>query len=231
MAIDEQSPENPDDYNERLRNMEEEKKAAEEKPLDEKDIASSEDRSVTDGYDDDLLLKKQDGEESERPKDIKSIKKAKKEREKQIQLAVKENKKKREELAGGKYGIVAFAKKVMDKLAAFKMHSVRASGDQAGVFDNQKGVDGKRRVEHDFDFGAETVVEKFTTTVNGVKVSGTVTRKFDDGPGGEIQQVGDQKISISKASVDGHSVSPEKLGNISHDAIMNAVDRSGGYER
>ncbi len=90
--------------------------------------------------------------------DLKSIKKEKDEREKEAEIAEKEKKKNREEVEIGteKGGIFALVRRAIEQLLAFKMHSVRAVGDQAGIFDNPsvnpKGrhVDHKRGVEHDF---------------------------------------------------------------------------------
>lgn len=219
---------NDEDNNHLYRDLEKERK--------EQQQAIEEQAAVEFDIEDDLPIKKDKSEleldEALKKGDIKAIKKAKKERQKQIKLAVKENKKKRAEVGEAKYGVRAFFKKIVNKIAAYKMHALRAPGDQAGVFDNKKdGNSGKRYVEHDFDFGAETVREKFTTTINGVKVSGTVTRQFDDAPDGSIQQVGRQQITISKAVSGGRSISPDKLGNLSHDSILNSIDRGKGFER
>ncbi len=206
-----------DDSNERHRDLEQEK--IPETEVDDIDLLIARKKTL-------------EPQKSEKPAkyDIKAIKKAQKknDRTKQVKEALKYGKKHGSEKELTTQYRKPFLKRVKDglnKLLAFKMHSVRAKGDQAGIFDNQTEKDGKRRLKFDGSMGDQTVIEKFTTKVNGVTVSGKITTKVGD-DGVDIEQ-----IHIDKAKIGRNKIDPKSLGGLSHDAILNSIQRGGGLER
>lgn len=162
--------------------------------------------------------------------DIKKIKSAQKKNKRSVEVkkALKYSSRTRHEQLlqahKSKSPLMKAVGKAMEKLSAYKAYVIKRPGDQAGVFDNGKEASKKRHVKHDFDFGAQTVVEKFSTNVNGVEISGTVTSKVDNNAKGKLVHVDEPEITVDKAAVKGYDVSKSNLGNISHDAILNALN-------
>jgi len=223
-----------DDYNELYRDLEQERQAQVEGNEKEREEGRDE---LAVGHEEDIIsdLIAEEGLEEGRDRgdldeDIARMKHQKKERDRDEQEAAKAHKKKKDELEAS-VGLLSMAKAVFKKLMAFKMHSVASPDKQAGIFDKEssKGLDGKRRVVHDFKFGAESRIDNFTAELGDQQVEGTIMRKVDSNKKGDTVQIGDAQVSINSAGV--QDVSSSDLGKLSPDSIANSIGRDGGVGR
>lgn len=237
--------EQEEDPNMRFRDLDAEKSMESRKETDiEKKAAESPKQKTAEIVPPELIIEKLkfdnniDADDIDIIGDSHSIEKEKDERKREEEIAAKKEKDKREEEAnlsmtkGG--GILAAARNIVQRLLAFKMHSIRALGDQAGIFDNPnvnpkgRDVSKKRYVKHDLSMGAETVEKKFTVDVGGgMKVTGSISGKVESVGGANVFVKNSGKISVDSASVGGSNVSTKSLGGLSSGNILDAISRGG----
>lgn len=124
-------------------------------------------------------------------------------------------------------GLLKMAEKAVEKmLKAYEKYVEIRPGVQPGerVKDSPK-----RSLVHDFDMGTESVKEHFQTSIDGVKVEGTVTSQQKDGPKGQSQTVGESKVELNGMSSGTQNLTSQ-LGQLSPEALHTIKSRVGQGE-
>lgn len=215
------------EVNEKLRDFEQEKidKALEQIEVSEEAI---------DDPELEIVNKKKELTKKVKAKDLKKLTKSQtdKEREKLLKQALKYSNvyKETSHLKNAKRVIeqpplVKRLKKLLENILAFKMHAIRAPGDQAGLFDKIKPK--KSGLMHDFDFGPEHITKNFSTDLGTQNVQGQLFAEITDKDKDGIMEIAVTQINVSHAD----NVSLGNLGKISPEAIASSIKNDGGLIR